>query len=75
MRNIKQSIAFIDASTASQCNGQNSLNCREKIIATLKTFFALARQQKNIHNKLNLYQFIASCYWHNYSATYSHPEL
>ena len=48
---------------------------KEALIDTLNKFYELTKKQDSIENKLHLYQFIASCYWHNYSASYAHHQL
>lgn len=43
--------------------------------ALLKELYLLAKQENMLERKLQLYQFVASCFWHNYSNTYSNKDF
>lgn len=53
----------------------NNEQIKNNLVAALSSLYHLAKNEKSLEDKLSLYQFVASCYWHNYSNSYSHPEL
>mgnify|MGYP000266951040 CR=1 FL=1 len=53
----------------------NNEQIKSNLISALSDLYHLAKNEEYLEDKLSLYQFVASCYWHNYSNSYSHPEL
>jgi hypothetical protein len=51
------------------------MDIKENIPRALQDLYCFAKGEQDLESQLVLYQFVASCYWHNYSNTYSHKAL